>query len=182
MIFSQDLYPVGSINYQLAQSAIASVMRHLWYLTADTVVFALFDDDLEEQEKREIADALVQTPRVHIRLGKPSMPTHLMVGNPRLSSFVGSQSWKLWDLLGIGSDWLQLPVDDWEDDEEFTRARDYVKGLSVVNDAAERCIKSITDYAAATQDSVYREDILLVGNSHREVFQDLRRAALAGLH
>ena len=58
----------------------------------------------------------------------------------------------------------------------------YVFGhLCAMNDTAERCIKSITDYTAATQDSVYREDILLVGNSHREVFQDLRKAALANL-
>jgi hypothetical protein len=61
-------------------------------------------------------------------------------------------------------------------------AKTFVLGLKVVNDGAERCIRSITDYATATRDSVYREDILLIGNSHREVFQDLRRAALAGLN
>ena len=53
--------------------------------------------------------------------------------------------------------------------------------IEVVNDGDERCIKSITDYANATKDSIYREDILVIGNSHREVFQDLRRAALAGI-
>ena len=65
---------------------------------------------------------------------------------------------------------------------DYQAAKAFVEGLTVVNDATERCVKSITDYAIATRDSVYREDILLIGNSHRGVFQDLRRAALAGLN
>jgi hypothetical protein len=64
--------------------------------------------------------------------------------------------------------------------EDYQVAKTFMLGLKAVNDGAERCIQSITDYATATRDSVYREDILLIGNSHCEVFQDLRRAALAG--
>ncbi len=79
----------------------------------------------------------------------------------------------------MSSDWLRLPVHRWITDNDFIVARQFVKGLSVVNEAAERCI---TDYAEATRDSVYREDIILIGNSHREIFQDLRKAALARIN
>ncbi len=82
----------------------------------------------------------------------------------------------------MGSDWLRLPVHRWVTDNDFILARQFVKGLSVVNDAAEWCIRSITDYAEAARDSVYREDIILTGNSHREIFQDLRKAALARIN
>ena len=54
--------------------------------------------------------------------------------------------------------------------------------LTVVNDGAERCVRAITDFAQATGDSIYQEDILLIGNSHQEVFQDLQKAALARLN
>ena len=36
-----------------------------------------------------------------IQLGKPHMPV-LMPTNPSLASFVGTDSWKLWELLGVG--------------------------------------------------------------------------------
>lgn len=161
-----------------------SVLRHLWYLTEDTVIFGLFDPGLSEEEKQEIAVTIAQEPRPRnrLQLGKPAMPYDLMttVPNPRLASFVGPSSWKLWELLGVGSAWLELPVAEWARNDDYQVAERFVRGLTVVNDGAERCIRSITDYAAATRDSVYREDILLIGNSHREVFQDLRRAALAG--
>ena len=157
----------------------------MWYLTEHTVIFGLFDTDLPDQERQEIAQALVQIPfpRAPLQLGKPVMQPNLLigVGNPRLASFVGRRSWKLWELLEIDRDWLQLPVGQWDDRDSYMIAKDYVTGLTVVNDGAERCIKSISDYATATRDSVYREDILVIGNSHREVFQDLRKAALAEL-
>ena len=44
-------------------------------------------------------------------------------------------------------------------------AEQFVWGLTVVNDGAERCVCAITDFAQATGDSIYQEDILLIGNS-----------------
>ena len=145
------------------------------------MIFGLFDSGLSDAERQEMADALLQVPRAPTQMGKPTMPNHIIVPNPRLASFIGPQSWKLWDLLGVESNWLQLPVAEWERACTYGLAYSFVKGLKVVNDGAERCIRSITDYAYATRDSIYREEILLVGNSHRDVFQDLRRAALGGL-
>ena len=50
--------------------------------------------------------------------------------------------------------------------------------LKVVNDITEKCIKDITEYADEAQDSIHRDEMLLVVNDHRFVFSDLRRAAL----
>ena len=83
-----------------------SVMRHLWYLAPDTVVFCLFDPETSDVEKREVARAIVCTSHpATIQLGKPHMPV-LMPTNPSLASFVGTDSWKLWELLGVGHAWL----------------------------------------------------------------------------
>ena len=38
---------------------------------------------------------------------------------------------------------------------------------------AERCIKDITEYANAAQDSQHRDDILLVVEDHRSVMKDI---------
>ena len=70
------------------------------------VVFCLFDPETSDVEKREVARAIVCTPHpATIQLGKPHMPV-LMPANPSLASFVGTDSWKLWELLGVGHAWL----------------------------------------------------------------------------
>ena len=61
-------------------------------------------------------------------------------------------------------------------DPEYIRVNDFLKDLKVVNAIAEQCVKDITEYADTTKD---RDEILLVVNDHRFVFNDLRRAALA---
>ena len=103
-----------------------SVMRHLWYLKEDTVVFGLFDPGLSDAEKQEIATALLRIPppRNRLPLGKPAMPMDIIAGAgyPQLSSFVGNRSWKLWEVLAVGSAWLQQPVQYWQDSPDFQTA------------------------------------------------------------
>ena len=70
----------------------------------------------------------------------------------------------------------------WSRSNDYNVAEQFVWGLTVVNDRAERCVHAITDFAQATGDSIYQEEILLIGNSHQEVFQDLQKAALARLN
>ena len=41
-----------------------------------------------------------------------------------------------------------------------------LRDLSADNDAAESCIKAITEYANLAHDSVYREDIFVIVHSH----------------
>ena len=64
----------------------------------------------------------------------------LMPTNPSLASFVGTDSWKLWELLGVGHAWLQQTVHWWSRSNDYNVAAQFVKGLTVVNDGAERCV------------------------------------------
>ena len=41
-----------------------------------------------------------------------------------------------------------------------------VHSLSVVNDTAQHCAKSVQNFANAAQDGMYRGDIILVSSSH----------------
>ena len=111
-------------------------MKHLWYLAPDTVVFCLFDPETSDVEKREVARAIVCTPPpATIQLGKPHMPV-IMPANHSLASFVGTDSWKLWELLGVGHAWLLQPVNWWSRSNDYNVAEQFVWGLTVVNDGA----------------------------------------------
>ena len=92
------LHAARSIPYQLAQSAMDSVMMHqiLWYsacLTQKPVMW---------RRERWPGQLFALPHPATIQLGKPHMPV-LMPANPSLASFVGTDSWKLWELLGSRS-------------------------------------------------------------------------------
>ena len=80
---------------------------------------------------------------------------------------VGERSWLLFHLLDCEGDWLNLPPGQWDQSQEFNMMANIVKNIAVVNDAAERGVKDIQEYADAAQDGSCRERIVLVANSHR---------------
>ncbi len=133
-------------------------------------MFALFDAGLDDQTKAEMARKLNNTRRPRtFPLGKPAFPDLILTNTPNvtLDCFVGPRSWLLFERLGSNGTWLALPPNQWEHDADFMRMYDVVRQLSVVNDAAERAIKDITEYANVAKDGCYREDIMIVSNSHR---------------
>ena len=169
----------GSLQQDMIDAVAKFVKMHLWYLTEELVVFGLFDSELPADERRKMADKLLQTRRPPtFQIGKPVFPVDLMCASPQLDSFIGERSWLIFDkLAGIGN-WLRLNVDQWDSDPEYLRLREVLLDLKVVNDLAERCVKDVQDYAKLARDSKYREDILMVVSDHRGVFQDLRKQSL----
>ena len=164
---------------RMIEAAKRSVLRHLWYLTKELVILALFDEALSNDERKEMANVLLATPKPAVfNIGKPVFPVERMAVNQQLSVFIGECSWLIFHKLGADGDWLNLPVDDWKGDEEYCRMRVLLKDMQVVNDPAEHCIKDIHEYCNLTMDPAYREDILLVATDHRGIFQDLRKANL----
>ena len=81
--------------------------RQLWYLTGELVVFALVDDGLPVEEREALAKAIHGTSREGNRtLGKPVFPTitTMLLPNPTppsLSTLVTTDSWSLFDRLGL---------------------------------------------------------------------------------
>ena len=156
------------IDAPIAASVKQSITRHLWYLTEQLVIFGLFDADVEDTVKQTMAELLHRTPRPQaFPPGKPVFPAARLEREPRLPILVGPNSWLLFNLLGMTGDWLALPPAQWHTIAEFRSMQDILNNISVVNDAAERGIKDITDYANAARDGTCRERIVLVSNSHR---------------
>ena len=62
--------------------------------------------------------------------------------------------------------WLALPLAQWEEDEEYKKMCSIVCNIPVVNDAAERGVKDVQDYANSANDGAYRSKIVVVANSH----------------
>ena len=119
-----------------------------------------------------MAARLHGTPRLAVyEPGKPEFPTQLLlqaqVRDITLLDFIGDRSWLLFELTGLASDWLTLPPEEWEQNPAYREMADVVKNMAVVNDAAERGVRDVQDYANSAGDGEHRGEIVLVSNSHR---------------
>ena len=117
----------------------------------------------------EMADALLAIPNPGAFLPKKLVfrTDILQLPGSTLASFNGPRSWLTFQLLSLGSEWLNLPVDQWEDDDQFKIMANTMRNLAVVNDTAERGVKDVEDYANPAHDGAQRGRIILVVNSHR---------------
>ena len=52
-------FPENSEQTEMIRAVKDNFLNHLWYLSEELVVFALFDDNLTDKEQRAIADQLL---------------------------------------------------------------------------------------------------------------------------
>ena len=147
-------------------------------LTEEIVIFCLWDENLPVRVQRGVAEKVMAAELPEMKIDKPNLPKELG-NNSNLQDLVGPRSHLLFWPLRIRTNWLAQPVRCWKNDQEYARVWDWLKDLKVVNDCVERCIKDITEYANAAQDSQHRDDILLVVEDHRSVMKDITRDGLA---
>ena len=157
-----------NIDHDVAAEVKQSLARHQWYLTEELVVFALFDKELPEEQKRKIASAHLQKANLTIFTpGKPAFSMILGNDDVELWMFIGRRSWLAFEVLNLQLNWIGLPTTQWSDDQEFLVMVRIISDLAVVNDTAERGVKDVEVYANVTNDEDQRGKIILVANSHR---------------
>ena len=124
------------------------------------VVTALVDEDLNNEEREEMAKVLFNTPRdFNIQMGKPVFPVlKRNVGNTRpvMSSFIGSNSWLLFDLLQLNDvqEWLLEPCETWITYPAYQKLSNFVRNMVCTNDGAERSMHLIDEYIDKVRDEM----------------------------
>ena len=165
-------------------SILQSCRRHLWYLVPQTVVFALVDPGLPDDQKERMAKQLHSLGRTKISMGKPEFPaidfSGLEVELPDLADFVTSDSWLIFDKLGLlgSQDWLTIPPHLWDNFQEYRRFREFVQNVSVCNDIAERGVSLITAFINKTESEEQRQAMLQVVEHHRSMVVDANKSSL----
>ena len=93
-----------------------------------------------------------------------------------LSSFVSEKSYLLFNLLEIADlAWLEAPVALWKCCPSYTKVRDYVRDLLVVNDGAERGIKLMQELIDRTQDEDDLQALTQCVSYHRKMIGHNKR-------
>ena len=176
----KKLYAYRGIDQQLADEALVVVRRHGWYLTPEVAVFSLFSSKVSEDEKSRIASKLLTYQNEipdDFKLGKPAFPA--INEDTKLVDLMSPLSYKFFKILNIDPGWLQKDPKDWEADEHYQSAKDFVTTVKVTNDVAERGVKMATDYATLlTKDDRMRDMILQGVEKSRRNFPDFRKKTL----
>ena len=135
---------------------------------------------MSEDEKSRIASKLLtyqnEIPDT-CKLGKPAFPA--INKENKLVDLMSPLSNRFFKILNIDPGWLQKNPNDWEEDENYQSARDFVTTVKVINDVAERGVKMASDYATLpTKDDRMRDMIMQGVEKSRKSFPDFRKKTL----
>ena len=177
----QKFVPVDKV---IGEEALKTLERHLWYLSDLTVPMALFSEKVDPDVKSRMAAKLLSLKMMKKKkkagsqkLVKPKFPK---IGpNTELYDLVTEESLDFFSVIKVDDNWLEQPVDSWEDDEDFITAKMFVHTVKTTNDLAERAIKMATDYAQIlTKDEDTRRRIIQGVEDHRRTYPDFKKSSL----
>ena len=137
----KSLQKFKKYNPKVSAATTKVLRRHPWYITSELISLALFDERLPEDQRTALAlkiGALPDLPDMDIH--KPEFHSFTLSSVP--CDFVGPRTVLLFDLIEIPRSFLLL--DDWQQQPEYTLARDTLKNLSTTNDSAERALALAT--------------------------------------
>ena len=172
----------------VGNSLLKSLTVHSWYLSPKTVVMALADSDLCEEQKIKMLQILVKfdVPALEdININKPIPVT--IVETTELTDLVTQESWFLFvvkDLVEEVRKWVLSAEkgEDFQSIESFCEFNEFIKNLSVTNDCAERNISLIQQFIGASHNEQQRQDVLLVVRENRKlVTKNMTQTELAKL-
>ena len=81
--------------------------------------------------------------------------------------------------MGLSYDWLSGDPDNWENNEDYVKMKQFVRTVKTVNDCAERGVKMVTDYAKIlTHDENTRNWLLQGVELNRRKYPDFKISSL----
>ena len=96
-----------------------------------------------------------------------------------LVDLLSPQSFRFFKILNLDYKWLAMDPEEWEQEESFRLARDFVQSVKVTNDIAERGVKLARDYATLlTKDDGMRAEIMQGVERCRRMFPDFSKNTL----
>lgn len=101
------------------------------------------------------------------------------ISQRKLSDFVTSNTYKILSLLNVSLSFLEENPCLWENNEEYVKGKKKIDSIRVVNDAAERGVKLISDFNNILCNSEEQKQFLLkVVEQHRQQFPNTNKSTL----
>lgn len=185
--FLKELNNFKAINSKLATVAINKFMNHLWYLSPELAIVAIFDKEVPLETKLKIVaklhtekeqipiDAVPEDDQVYtsekfsVKRFQSKNIIDLLYND--IDYFVTAESIKFFERFELQTEFLEINPSEWADNESYKTALRFVERLSVVNDCAERGVKLVQDFCKQyTKDEKQMQYVLQLINDHRQMF------------
>ena len=174
-----------SINETISESAFSAFTRHLWYLSSEMIPLSLFSSSVPDCERKAVAQMLLTRRPIDCRnqpskrhgtgYGKPTFP--VINERTRLCDLVDEDSWFLFKVFEINTDFLSNPVSEWPQDARFLDGAKKLENINVVNDFAERGVKLSADFLSSAKSEMHYQNVLQVVEKDRKENPNLRKTS-----
>ena len=185
MEFYRHMLDYKKYDSEVAVAALKAFNRHLWFLTEEMAPLSLFSDKISDSDKIKISHIISRNLGVNFEheRGLPTFP--ILKPNTHLTDLAGPKSTTLLMLFGYSNHkggWLTKLPKLWKEDSNFQHMLEHIKSLKTVNDAAERAVKLIQDYATSiTKDEEQKQFLLQAVEHHRKMLPDMRKGSIRKL-
>ena len=85
-----------------------------------------------------------------------------------VSEAVKPESWFLFKVAGVDGDFLDKLFHEWVDQDSYTKLKDFIINMLVVNDVGERGVKLIQEYGDSARGEDLSQDILTVSKEKQQ--------------
>ena len=148
------------------------------------VPLALFSDIVPKLELQYLAERLLEVqPGGNVTLpidrygtgfGKPKFPNDNISAATKLADLVSSDSWFIFRLMGIETNFLSEDVDRWPGEQSFLSSKAKTSALNVINDNAKSGVKLSSDYLDTARSEEQYQNILQIVEESRNQLPNLR--------
>ena len=106
--------------------------------------------------------------------GKPNFPSTLNA-TTTLTDLITEDSWFLFHILQIDSDFLHEGSHTWQDIHSYQQGHQKVNAINVINDCAERGVKLTTDFLSSAQGENHFQNVLQVVEKNQKELPNIRK-------
>lgn len=176
--FLQDMIAHQKVNKRVSQAAVTRFMGHTWYLTEINVGLALFDDKLPVTEKEKLVMNMRTVEGAEVVPKKRELDLR-DVPNMTVGDLATKNTFRFFEILGLQCEFLNYPVTDWPNREDYIKAKKIVSHLPVVNDHSERAVRLFKEYNKnLTKKEKSYQDLLVTVHEFRKTKPDNKKSTL----
>ena len=169
-----------AIDGKISKAVKKSFQHHQWYIVPEMIPLALFDRDLDNSEKDELAKKILSFPlekdftsRHGEGFGKPKFPD--IVPTNVVDAASSPDVWKFFELLQISYDFIKTPSGTWSDSISYLDGLRKTTTMKVCNDFAERGVKLIQDFLPQSKKERKVQEIVQAVEKSRSDYPNIKK-------
>lgn len=184
-----NLKAYEAIDEAVAKSALQAFRKHTWYLHAEMVPLALWDENLEASKKAMLAQKILEQPtddtdseaelqfvgRHGTGYGKPDLLA-VNIDSSELSDLVTPASWRFFKILSLSTEFINSPPQEWSQNVAYQKASEVFRYFKVTNEDAERSVKLCADFLGVAKKEEYLQNYMQVVEAERNSTPDIRKS------